>query len=104
MPEMGTSGLMSGGGKRGGATASVPAPILDSTLRPTSTPASSRSDMADFVALIVGPGGPAQDWSPAPRFIGTPASRPSLWLDYHLDAVRSEEHTSELQSLRHLVC
>src|ERR1022692_1650507 len=31
MPEMGTSGLMSGDGKRGGASASVPAPILDST-------------------------------------------------------------------------
>ena len=31
MPEMGTSGLMSGDGKRGGASASVLAPILDST-------------------------------------------------------------------------
>ena len=31
MPEMGTSGLMSGDGKRGGARASVPAPVLDST-------------------------------------------------------------------------
>src|ERR1022692_3122326 len=84
---MGTSGLMSGGGKRGGATASVPAPNLDSTLRPTSTSASSCADMADSVARRAGPGGPAQDWSPAPRFIGTPASKPSLWLDYHLDAV-----------------
>src|SRR5665811_1690430 len=31
MPEMGTSGLMSGDGKRGGAVAPVLAPILDST-------------------------------------------------------------------------
>ena len=31
MPEIGTSGLMSGDGKRGGAQASVLAPILDST-------------------------------------------------------------------------
>ena len=31
MLEMGTSGLMSGDGKRGGALASVLAPILDST-------------------------------------------------------------------------
>ena len=31
MPEMGTSGLMSGDGKRGGAQSSVPASILDST-------------------------------------------------------------------------
>ena len=31
MPEIGTSGLMSGDGKRGGTFASVPAPILDST-------------------------------------------------------------------------
>ena len=31
MPEIGTSGLMSGDGKRGGAQTSVPAPILDST-------------------------------------------------------------------------
>jgi hypothetical protein len=38
MPEMGTSGLMSGDGKRGGAVAPVLAPILDSTgiLRRTS--------------------------------------------------------------------
>jgi hypothetical protein len=33
MLEMGTSGLMSGAGKRGGASASVPAPGLDSTFR-----------------------------------------------------------------------
>jgi len=32
MPEMGTSGLMSGDGKRGGRSASVLAPILDSTM------------------------------------------------------------------------
>jgi len=31
MPEIGTSGLMSGDGKRDGATASAPAPIVDST-------------------------------------------------------------------------
>ena len=31
MPEIGTSGLMSGDGKRGHAQASVLAPILDST-------------------------------------------------------------------------
>ena len=31
MPETGTSGLMSGDGKRGGAPASVLAPVLDST-------------------------------------------------------------------------
>ena len=31
MPEIGTSGLMSGDGKRGGASASVLAPVLDST-------------------------------------------------------------------------
>jgi len=31
MPEIGTSGLMSGVGKRGGASASVLAPNLDST-------------------------------------------------------------------------
>jgi len=31
MPEIGTSGLMSGVGKRGGASASVLAPSLDST-------------------------------------------------------------------------
>ena len=31
MPEIGTSGLMSGGGKRSGASASVLAPVLDST-------------------------------------------------------------------------
>ena len=31
MPEIGTSGLMSGDGKRGGAFAAVLAPILDST-------------------------------------------------------------------------
>ena len=31
MPEMGTSGLMSGDGKRGGRSASVLAPILDCT-------------------------------------------------------------------------
>jgi hypothetical protein len=31
MPEIGTSGLLSGVGKRGGAGASVPAPNLDST-------------------------------------------------------------------------
>src|SRR2546426_9507015 len=31
MLEMGTSGLMSGEGKRGGAQASVPSPFLDST-------------------------------------------------------------------------
>jgi hypothetical protein len=34
MPELGTSGLMSGDGKRGGASASVLAPILDSTPLP----------------------------------------------------------------------
>jgi hypothetical protein len=34
MPEMGTSGLMSGDGKRGGAIAPVLAPILDSTDAP----------------------------------------------------------------------
>ena len=34
MPEIGTSGLMSGDGKRGGGNvALVPAPILDSTCR-----------------------------------------------------------------------
>ncbi len=32
MPEIGTSGLMSGVGKRGGASASVLAPNLDSTV------------------------------------------------------------------------
>ena len=31
MPEIRTSGLMSGDGKRGGASASVLAPVLDST-------------------------------------------------------------------------
>ena len=31
MPEIGTSGLMSGDGRRGGASASVLAPVLDST-------------------------------------------------------------------------
>ena len=31
MPEMGTSGLMSGDGKRGGVSASAPALVLDST-------------------------------------------------------------------------
>jgi hypothetical protein len=39
MPEMGTSGLMSGDGKRGGAVAPVLAPILDSTGIPRRTPA-----------------------------------------------------------------
>jgi len=34
MPEIGTSGLMSGGGKRSGASASVLAPVLDSTTHP----------------------------------------------------------------------
>jgi len=33
MPEIGTSGLMSGDGKRGGAKTSMPALILDSTCR-----------------------------------------------------------------------
>src|ERR1017187_8521692 len=69
MPEMGTSGLMSGGGKRGGATASVPAPILDSTLRPTSTSACPCSDRADPVARRAGPGGPAQTWRSAPQLL-----------------------------------
>src|SRR5471030_1985630 len=36
MPEIGTSGLMSGVGKQGGASASVPAPSLDSTCRTAS--------------------------------------------------------------------
>jgi len=34
MLEISTSGLMSGDGKRGGASASVLAPVLDSTKRP----------------------------------------------------------------------
>jgi hypothetical protein len=34
MPEIGTSGLTSGDGKRGGAQASVLAPVLDSTDAP----------------------------------------------------------------------
>jgi hypothetical protein len=34
MPEIGTSGLMSGDGKRGDDPTSVPAPILDSTAVP----------------------------------------------------------------------
>ena len=43
MLEMGTSGLMSGDGNRGGASASVPAPILDSTpLGPVKRPAGGR--------------------------------------------------------------
>jgi hypothetical protein len=37
MPEMGTSGLMSGDGKRGGAQASALASILDSTTTPRKT-------------------------------------------------------------------
>ena len=37
MLEMGTSGLMSGAGKRGDASASVLAPGLDSTTPPTTT-------------------------------------------------------------------
>jgi len=32
MPGMGTSGLMSGDGKRGGVSASAPALVLDSTI------------------------------------------------------------------------
>ena len=39
MPEMGTSGLMSGDGKRDGAVAPVLAPILDSTGIPRRTSA-----------------------------------------------------------------
>ena len=46
MPEMGTSGLMSGDGKRGAALAGAPAPILDSTccgLQPATKQTRSRS-------------------------------------------------------------
>src|SRR5262245_64048222 len=33
-----------------------------------------------------------------------PKEKAAVVLDYHGGGVRSEEHTSELQSLRHLVC
>jgi hypothetical protein len=44
MPEMGTSGLMSGDGKRGGAIAPVLAPILDSTDAPCPARAEASSE------------------------------------------------------------
>ena len=57
MPEMGTSGLMSGDGKRGGRSASVLAPILDSTqeVRWVETPTVARPPTVqpDVEALMV---------------------------------------------------
>src|ERR1039458_10697271 len=42
----------------------------------------------------------AADWPPEPvRLVGAPEGSPSK-----VGRCRSEEHTSELQSLRHLVC
>jgi len=51
---MGTSGLMSGDGKRGGATVSVPAPILDSTLRRVSTPAFAHTATIERMSSVAG--------------------------------------------------
>ena len=48
MPEMGTSGLMSGDGKRGGAQASVLASILDST----TTPSFKKAGMCPILSSI----------------------------------------------------
>src|ERR1039458_4272734 len=70
MPEMGTSGLMSGDGKRGGAVAPVLAPILDSTQSCRCHPVSAGA----FCWYST-----ASRRSDAP--CGRPGSSPGRWID-----------------------
>src|SRR5205814_9862399 len=59
------------------------------------TPQPPRSTLFPYTTLFRSPPSPTSSSCPAAQTSGTTGSR-SGW--------RSEEHTSELQSLRHLVC
>jgi hypothetical protein len=81
MPEMGTSGLMSGDGKRDGAVAPVLAPILDSTGIPcavvTHCPRQRRHECpAQMLHPVGDTHPPTRDHVSEPR----PPSRGHLWV------------------------
>src|SRR5262245_64635743 len=76
-----------------------------STLFPYTTLFRSREHRRFLDQPEIGhPGTPTRGAGAAAPHAGPSASRPSTRLIPALGRDRSEEHTSELQSLRHLVC
>jgi hypothetical protein len=57
MPETGTSGLMSGDGKRGVASPTAPALVLDSTIVPHEDEDACELDQTEEVGLVIFPTG-----------------------------------------------
>src|SRR5690348_5333080 len=104
------------GGAEGALNAALSLP-MDETLRrlgPAAhefakmTPDDRRFVISTCLALVdreIAPGRWSAVWVPAAGRAATPELNENLWLQLRVvGAVRSEEHTSELQSPVHLVC